>query len=721
MSHSRRENKSTATNHWLQYGSYNPRYTPPPNYNPYTSPFANSSNPYMNAYATPYSHAYYSPYGTSTDRKRSGGRQKDAKDGDNGGDSFITTILNKITPTKLVLLLTAIVMAVILFIKGSLHQHKKEYDRRMRSVQKRSAAVAKNYVNTAAGSNDGYLHMERGVREIFVNLSTPALTTSHNQPLQLPESFIRTIATLFEHAQSPNLLKVGVVYYCADSDVCNSHIVHECPLLKQYRSYCDKNELVSYVSNIKCHHEHSYYNKGTAPTRYIAMSKLYDGEYYMLLLDSDVLVVKGWDGVLVSQHNNATLQQQAEKNNSTYYNQQTASSVNTSTSGVIITCRPPSALHVENQMRAMRSTHLRTAMAEKQRQDDLLGASSSSSFSKRNHFESTRNMGEKLVIPFGPLRFNLGTAASSHYSDQQNGGFWGKLISFVRGAPYRDSKYHSYTFALEVPHVVPGVWCRPVKWTKKRSIPRPVFAENAQFYQTNILDSTTMLSKTSWYCSSVAFGEASTFMSIPDDPRLIDISGENGLDYIQGIRLWTNGIEFYNPPHLVAIKQPLLSSTTSRRKKRITSVKLMPSTWELLRRYFYQLATEQSSSSSSSTSYNRQKPQLQKMRWYMFGSNRSLQQYIDFSGYDWYSNRISNYTLVGVVMQTTMGEMEQECFRKYGQISPPDPSTINMEDPAILHDDNDANNSHVIEDEEETLSFYHHIMPNVQLEEVFPT
>lgn len=422
------------------------------------------------------------------------------------------------------------------------------------------------------------------------------------------------------------------------------------PLFKRYSKDCFANQDLNYSANITVRHMSAADWRGIYFAQYEMIAFMHsrgaiarsDRDDAFILLGSPYqLMVKHWDKLSIGEW--------------------LAASHHVSGSGndAVLTCQTPSQSQVEQALAEIDASRKRAVQKNAALHDAGYQAHSMSS----------------------PLEAGVGT---THEEDVIN---------------RQVERYQkSYQFALDSSNFLPGTWSSFDHWCavecdlrsqpssagsnskssfKLHALPPehqslwqvylPVCKRQQQqqtsgqvnFLQKNVIDAarrsggTPLVVETGWFESSFAFAKARVIMEMPPDPRWIGFGSADGVDFIQSVRLWTNGCRFFHPSLTICI-----SSGATRK----SSSKVPHFAYQSLYRYLHAICND-----GASILHEAQNDTLSS--WRMFGNRQPMSKFYAQLGVSPDSGEVTNEAKLGIWSALDIDEkVEQESniLLKYG-------------------------------------------------------
>lgn len=223
---------------------------------------------------------------------------------------------------------------------------------------------------------------------------------------------------------------------------------------------------------------------------------------------------------------------------------------------------------------------------------------------------------------------------------------------------------------FEYPRSVPGTWQRMLHFnTLKIPIYQSLFFTS---YHKKIKHPIP----TYWYCSRLSFALASDVISMPSDPRFYYTRLSDGIDFIDGLRLWTSGCEFFNPCHVIAVDNWMhrQSGYTIENNYVVSAHEF----WKDHRKTIQDLIDRYLEVRSSSfPSRNMTDQELEDLKsdsqhdihhvtWIMHGEKRHIVDYMTESGLNWVDFTVSMQAAKGLYHIHQKIPLETIVFIKYG-------------------------------------------------------
>jgi hypothetical protein len=336
-------------------------------------------------------------------------------------------------------------------------------------------------------------------------------------------------------------------------------------------------------------------------------SKLFWGKY-LLWMDSDVELVRGWDVMLLDMQKtaNASVIEMEHKSSSD------------GEGSAIITCWPP--LFDDAQ-----------ALADSLREKRRLVAE-----------EEARRKQESYIASFPPAKR---TAAATF------------LPAFI-GKP-AGGKTIGNILDTSVAHWCPGTWQRFGQWHPVYGTPEP--SPSPLFFHSTIAMERDRPVLSPWFCYAFAFGLTDAFVTTNCDPRLGPSS--SAVDFIQLMRLWCNRHRTFVPPVVVAVKRP---SAWSAKTDTTTRTSTHNDAWDadLIKASIQQYKAEIEArilNPQGSLAPSRQSPLLV--------DSLQLASLVRLSSIDWLRRGISAEGALGVTQHQATFLKERDILIKYGESS----------------------------------------------------
>lgn len=219
----------------------------------------------------------------------------------------------------------------------------------------------------------------------------------------------------------------------------------------------------------------------------------------------------------------------------------------------------------------------------------------------------------------------------------------------------------------QYPNAVPGTWHRMLSWNTL-NLPKC-----QKLFFTSYHKKIHHPIPTYWYCSRLSFGLAEAFLAMPSDPRLYFTRLSDGIDFIDTLRLWTSGCDFFNPSHLVAVDYWMhrQSGLVAHRDYVQAASEFWqdhrPQVESIIQRYLEVRPVDMPSRNlSDHDMVDSIMEDALKITWIMHGEQRHIADYIVESGINWVDHTVSMYAAKGLYQIHHKIPIESIVFIKYG-------------------------------------------------------